>query len=167
MLLHLSLEYVDVPPQRTPVRWEGALIPGCPHFRSVTGFPPGGGCMSSALRRCSPSALCLIVEKRVSLCCTLSRWPKQNRGWKVFLSISFVIPWDQLHPMQVFASYMSSFKLGTVSHYYCDETHDLRTCFRCVNFNCTLKYFCKSIWSCSIQGRTVSTMSETIILLNK
>lgn len=110
----------DIPPQRKPVHWAGALIPGCLHFQSVTGFPRGGGCMSSALQRCWPNALCLIVEIRVSLYYTLSRWPKQYRGEKKsILSISFVNPWNLLHVLQAVAPYTPSFKCGNVS--YCCE----------------------------------------------
>lgn len=72
----------DIPPQRRPGHWGGALIPGCPRCQSVTGFPPGGDCRSLGLQRCSPGAPCLTAGTRVSLCCTSSHWPKQSGGEK-------------------------------------------------------------------------------------
>lgn len=111
-------KYINIPPQRKPVHWVGALIPGCLRFRSVTVFPLSGDCMSSVLQRCWPNALCLIVEIRVSLYYTSSHWPKQNGGESIFSKL-FVNPRNQLYILQDFALYTPSFKCSNTS--YCCE----------------------------------------------
>lgn len=121
----------DIPPQRKPVHWVGALIPGCLHFQSVTGFPQGGGCMSSALQRCWPNALCLIVEIRVSLYYTLFRWPKQywRKKKKHFVNIIC----KSLKPVTCTSSCCTL--RAFISMWQCllllwDEIHNLRIYFK-------------------------------------